>query len=319
VDNSRERQGDGNARSGPLAPKIVAQVRELHETVVALSGNTSGFGSRQARRELKEARQSESDLLRVLGFQSYDEFVRVLAEGGELGEAANDSTGCDGEVVVVIDEAADGTATTRLDEARRTEVELRRVVDDMTKKADAAGSPSRARSSELDEFRERVGAFEEELAEVRFELLRMRDELIGMRERLSTIDSPLAAGSAAASATDSGADVHLAAGLDSRFGDLTRSLAQTVAELTALFGQVRQERADLAAAGQHAREEAERVVAAAVADANRTREDAAAEARRILDDARAQAIALTRDAIVTIEGLRRVHDADEPPRPPDAC
>jgi cell division septum initiation protein DivIVA len=102
------------------------------------------------------------------------------------------------------------------------------------------------------------------------------------------------------------------------FGDLARSLEQTVAELTALFAQVRQERVDLAAAGQHAREEAERIIAAALADASRTQADAAAEARRVLDDARAQAIALTRDAIVTVEGLRRVHEADEPPRAPDA-
>jgi hypothetical protein len=282
VNGSPERTPDGRAR-GPLAPRIVAQVRELHENVVVLSQQAGGFASRQGRRELKEARQSESDLLRVLGFDSYDEFERAVSTVGVDDEA----------VVIVLDDVpGQGQRAGRLtpDDAAPSEIEARA-----------------ARAGDLDGFRVRVGAFEEELAEVRFELMRMRDELVGMRERLTAAESRPASSDRASE--DSAAE-RLAAKLETTFGDLARSLAATAAELSALFGHLQRERAELTSAAEQVRSEGARVVQAALADAEQARADAAAHAREMLDDARSQATAITRDAMVTLEGLRRLHDAD---------
>jgi hypothetical protein len=278
VNGSPERAPDGRAR-GPLSPRIVAEVRELHENVVALSQQAGGFPSRPGRRELKDARQSENDLLRVLGFDSYDEFERVVNIVGVEDESVA-AGGYHDEAVIVLDE----------------------VVNDRSPVAELVTNPT-----ELDAFRGRVGAFEEELAEVRFELMRMRDELVGMRERLAAAESRPA--SVDRASEDSAAE-RLAAKLETTFGDLAHSLAATAAELSSLFGQLQRERAELTSTAEHVRNECERVVQAALADAEQARADAATSARQILDEARSQATAMTRDALVTLEGLRRLHDTE---------
>jgi predicted nucleic acid-binding Zn-ribbon protein len=307
VAGSQEQPSDGRVRSS-FAPRIVEQVRELHATVVELSQQVGGFASRQGRRELKEARQSESDMLRVLGFESYEEFQRVVGEVGVVSPEERDD-------VVVLDEAL-------LDEALPEEsptvatLEVQRVVQDMTKGRRSTDNPSRAsaRADELDGFRGRVGAFEEELAEVRFELTRMREELVGMRERLASVDVRDAVAPApapAARTVDDTAAERLATRLESTFADLAQSLASTAAELTALFGQLHRERTELSGIAQRAREEADRLLRDALDDAQRARDAATADARQIVAEAQAQAGALTRDAMVTFEGLRRLHEADE--------
>jgi hypothetical protein len=255
-----------------------------------------GFSSRQARRDLKEARQSESDLLRVLGFENYDEFE--LAVNSE----ATDGNGADSNGAPDVEEHRESVEhpdveddfVIVLDEGNRQDV---RDLDLVALEQETAAVTTRG---ELDGFRIRVGAFEEELAEVRFEMMRIRDALVGMRERLAVAESP--------ERREETASERLAARLEATFTDLARSLSDTAAELTNLFGQLQDQRAELAEAGVRARAEAERVLQMAIDDANRARDEAAEQARQIVDDARAEAGALARDARVTFEGLRRLHD-----------
>jgi hypothetical protein len=53
------------------------------------------------------------------------------------------------------------------------------------------------------------------------------------------------------------------------------------------------------------------IVAAASDEAQRIRDDATADAARIRDRARADAVALTRDALVTVDGLRRLAELED--------
>ena len=285
-----EERANGRSR-GLIAPRIVSQVQELHENVVVLAQQMGGgFSSRQARRDLREARQSESDLLRVLGFETYEEFERAVHSDAPEGNGAESNgqrdagerTDHEDDLVIVLDESSNQPA------------------HDLDLVAALERETAVATRRELDSFRIRVGAFEEELAEVRFEMMRMRDALVGMREQLALAESP--------ARREETASERLAARLDATFTDLARSLSETAAELTNLFGQLRDQRAELADAGERARAEAERVLQVAIDDANRARNEAAEQARQIVDDARSEAGALTRDAMVTLEGLRRLHD-----------
>jgi hypothetical protein len=58
-----------------LAPKVIAEMNDLHARSQELASDVRRLGGRRARRELRDARQAESDLLRVLGFDGYDDFV----------------------------------------------------------------------------------------------------------------------------------------------------------------------------------------------------------------------------------------------------
>jgi hypothetical protein len=59
-----------------LSPRIVAQVNQVHRRAAALDARGVRIFERRLRRERRNARQAEADLLRGLGFASYDEFVR---------------------------------------------------------------------------------------------------------------------------------------------------------------------------------------------------------------------------------------------------
>jgi len=50
-------------------------MNDLHARSEELAGNVRVLGSRRVRRALRDARQAESDLLRVLGFDGYDDFM----------------------------------------------------------------------------------------------------------------------------------------------------------------------------------------------------------------------------------------------------
>jgi hypothetical protein len=64
----------------PLSPKIVREVRELHARVTELEGDAMPLANRRARRERRDAHHAEADLLRVLGFDTYDEFEAATAD-----------------------------------------------------------------------------------------------------------------------------------------------------------------------------------------------------------------------------------------------
>jgi hypothetical protein len=72
----KELQGNGAARAH-LSPRITAELNELHRRTVELDASGRALFKRRLRRERRDARYAEADLLRGLGFASYDEFVRV--------------------------------------------------------------------------------------------------------------------------------------------------------------------------------------------------------------------------------------------------
>ena len=206
-----------------LSPKIVAEVRALHAAATELAQHGNAFIGRRSRRDARDARHAEADLLRILGFDDYDEFAQATSETDVP------------------------HAVERL--GHRADSAPLRIVAERNHEASQAAAalewPATNRDARIDELRLRVEECEEELAEARFEVRRQRD---------------------------------------------------VVRELQAL----QRERAEMIAIVQSARDEARRI-----------REDAAAEASRILDQARAEAVALTRDALVTVDGLRRLAELED--------
>jgi len=67
---------DVGSRSEPLSPKIIAEMRELHDRSVGLS-RLSRVHRFRTRRERRAAREAEGDFLRALGFDAYEQFVAV--------------------------------------------------------------------------------------------------------------------------------------------------------------------------------------------------------------------------------------------------
>jgi cell division septum initiation protein DivIVA len=182
-------------------------------------------------------------------------------------------------------------------EALRTEAALLRILRD----DNLAGSRQAPRADAVDELRARVAAAEEELAEARFEIGQLRDALSragGPTLRAAPRPEPVEA------------------------------LAEATAELRALYELLRAERAEIAALGERMRADAERMLHDVRARADQLREQARADAKRIRDDAdaaaheavaaaRAEAVALTRNAMVTVDGLRRLaqeHGSGDEPR-----
>src|SRR5690349_880558 len=72
----RQTPYDTSANHAGMSPRIVAQVNQVHRRVAALEGRGVGIFERRLRRERRNARQAEADLLRGLGFASYDDFFR---------------------------------------------------------------------------------------------------------------------------------------------------------------------------------------------------------------------------------------------------
>jgi hypothetical protein len=289
---------DPVSRPAPLAPKIVAEVRELHERSVEAAREARG---RRGRRERREAREAENDVLRALGFAGYGAFV-AFVDGveSEPGETAHEAP----ELSLV--ESAEPPPLAL--DAQQTEAALLRVlrsegrtppraVDRPDREPDASPADQQSRNDLVEDLHARVAAFEEELAEARFELRRVRDELRVHQEATATPEGPDLSGAVREAAS---------------------GLALAAAELQSLSEFLRGERGELAALGVSARAEAEQILDAARADAQREREEAAAEARVVLDKARADAVALTRNAISTVDGLRQIAAEERDTPNPDS-
>jgi hypothetical protein len=288
---------DAVSRPSPLAPKIIGEVRELHERTLQVTREARG---RRGRRERREAKEAEADLLRALGFASYEAFVAVVdgkpaAEVSELQEPLHEPPELS---LVETPDRAELPEPLVLD-AQQTEAALLRVLHNEGRTVrprptldDGAEPMDGGESDDLvEDLHARVAAFEEELAEARFELRRLRDELRSRPE-----SSPVPEVSAPGERVDPGEGVREAAA----------GLVAAAAELRSLCELLRGERGELAALGVTARAEAERVLDAARVDARRERDAAAVEARAVLDQARAEAVALTRNAISTVDGLRQL-------------
>jgi hypothetical protein len=272
---------DAGSRREQVAPKIVSEVHELHRRTVEVARRAGGRRGRRNRRERREAMEAESDLLRVLGFESYEAFEACAARANE-GDGDAGITGAAPPTLSLVDDASSGTEV----DARETEAALLRVL----RAGATAPSVTRRDAPSDDELRTRVALFEEELAETRFELLTLRDRV---REFLREAAD-------AEAAQDEPVDDAVPAAAS--------ALIQVAAELRGLCALLREERAGIAALGADARLEAERLLDGARVDAQRLCDEAAAQARAVLDQASADAVALTRNAISTVDGLRRLAD-----------
>jgi hypothetical protein len=73
---TKQTRHNGAATRAQISPRIVAQVNELHGRAVGLDARGLSIFKRRLRRERRDARQAEADLLRGLGFARYDDFVR---------------------------------------------------------------------------------------------------------------------------------------------------------------------------------------------------------------------------------------------------
>jgi hypothetical protein len=251
-------------RGVPLTSKVIAEVEELHERCVQLERDSGGRG-RKARHELRGAREAESDLLRVLGFDSYGQFT-IAVEG-------MDPSAEDADQAAAMEEPQRASQTL---DAQKTEAELLRVINDLH--ADARDTPDAPGAPDVVEV--------VIVAEVR--------------------DAPAEPGTDAIpelESDESGVEFVVAAA--------AAALLEATQELRALGELLRDERAELAALGARSRATAEEILEEARADAQRIRDEAAAEARAELEQARAAAIELTRNAVVTVDGLRNLAAEDD--------
>jgi hypothetical protein len=294
TDRSGTTPADTAARATPLGPRLIAEVRDLHDRNVALSREAGGPRGRGGRRQRKEARDAENDMLRVLGFPTYEAFLTFVDGPPEPVPAA--APGGAPTLSLVEEPATRSSSAADLD-AEATEAALLRVLngerrgpgpvpvddepsvgDDEVRRLPTPGG--------LADLHARIAYFEEELAETRFELGRMRDRLR---------DAPDPPESEPANPIPAAAE----------------ALVQAAAELRSLCELLRTERAEVAAFGANARAQAEQILEAARLDAQLVRDEAATSARAVLDQASADALALTRNAISTVEGLRRIAVEDD--------
>jgi hypothetical protein len=287
---------DVTART-PLGPRLIAEVRDLHDRNVALSREAGGPRGRRGRRQRREARDAENDMLRVLGFPSYEAFLTHVDGPPPVHAALTSGTGMTLSLVEEPPAATASSAATELD-AEETEAALLRIlhgerrgtapvpVDEPSIAEDEV--PRLPPPGGLADLHARIAYFEEELAETRFELGRMRD-------RLCKAPDPDPDEAEGANPIPAAAE----------------ALVQAAAELRCLCELLRTERAEIAALGGNARAQAEQILEAARLDAQLLREEAATAARAVLDQASADAIALTRNAISTVEGLRRLAGEDQ--------
>jgi uncharacterized protein YhaN len=91
----------GRSAGVRMAPKVIEEMNNLHARSQELAGNVPILGGRRARRELRDARQAERDLLRVLGFDSYEEFASTAPETPPLPTVEATSPRSAADVVVV--------------------------------------------------------------------------------------------------------------------------------------------------------------------------------------------------------------------------
>jgi len=260
-----------NERSRPrvVLPRIAAEVRELHSRVVGLEQETGRFRGRRFRRDLRDARHAEADLLRVLGYTNYDDFA--TASGGATGETTTDPA-----EPTVVDPAKD---------ARETEERLLRILGRADREPASptgvpttgsvlgdAGSPAPPPRDavDVDELYRRIGALEEEVAEARFELQRIGQAFD--TRRWTNDDDSIRCDSEPEGA----------------------KLLELLDEVSSLLAGMRHERAELATLKLSAWEEAERL-----------RSEAANEARDLLQRAQHEAMALAKEALRAIELLVR--------------
>jgi hypothetical protein len=146
----------------PTTPRIADEVHDLHRRTVDIAQHGRQLGRRRFRRELREAKQAEADLLRVLGFDDYGGFLE--ANDGQHDRVESNTPSSDRttpSTVVDIDLTKD---------AKETEERLRRVLERVQQARSGEGAEER-----VDELFARVGALDEELAEARFTLSRLRD------------------------------------------------------------------------------------------------------------------------------------------------
>jgi hypothetical protein len=283
---------DPAARATPLGPRLIAEVRDLHDRNVALSREAGGPRGRRGRRQRKDARDAENDMLRVLGFPTYEAFLTFVDPSPE--PVTPGVTAGGGATLSLVEEPPSAASSAADLDAEETEAALLRVLhgerpgpvpvddepsaaDDQVRRLPTPGG--------LADLHARIAYFEEELAETRFELGRMRDRFRGapVPEEVEPANPIPAA---------------------------AESLVQAAAELRSLCELLRSERAEIAAFGANSRAQAEQILEAARLDAQLLRDEAATAARAVLDQASADAVALTRNAISTVEGLRRLAGED---------
>jgi hypothetical protein len=248
---------DAGVRGIALTPKVIAEVEELHGRSEEIERETGGRG-RRARHELRVAREAESDLLRVLGFESYGQFATVVAAAASAPSTPAPQVAADAPV-------AESRAEDLARDAEQTEAGLLNVLRTLHAVDDQPG----------------------EIVEVPPAPVAVSDP-----------DAPVA--------VDTPDDDRVEVVVEAA----AVALLQATQELRALGELLRDERAEITALGARSRAVADEILAEARRDAQRIRDEAAAEARE-LDDARAAAMALTRNAIVTVDGLRRLAAEDE--------
>jgi hypothetical protein len=71
---------DVAARPLVVTPRVLAEVRGLHDRAASLAREAGNMRGRQARRERRDACEAERDLLRVLGFGNYEQFEAAVCE-----------------------------------------------------------------------------------------------------------------------------------------------------------------------------------------------------------------------------------------------
>jgi len=141
-----------NSSHAPLTSKIIDEVRDLHVKSADRSQRSGIVKRRRARRAAREARAAESDLLRVLGFKSYEQFEKSVASMP--------------------------VKAPRHDRRESSQPAALRVVASQNR--DAARSPIDAdlwlaREERLDALVGRVAVVEEELAEAKFAIRTARN------------------------------------------------------------------------------------------------------------------------------------------------
>jgi len=289
---------DAMPRGVALTPKVIAEVQDLHTRITELDSGAGGRG-RKVRHELRMAREAEQDLLRVLGFESYGQFSTVVAAFASASDPAPAAAPAPAEEHAPAEEPEAAARTEPAEgslahEAEQTEAELLNVLRSRTADDPPPVEVAEQAEETFDEsfeLRVRVAALEAELGRAGFELQEMRAEFGARDESRATAD---AAGVAAV--------VEAAAGL-----------VQATQELRSLGELLREERAAVEALGAESRVVAEQILDDARRDAQRTRDEAEAHSRVMLEEARAAAIEVTREAVVTVAGLRSIAaERDDP-------
>lgn len=277
-----------------IDPRLVAQVRELHEEVERLRAQASRFGRGPGRKELRDARLAEGDLLRALGFQRYEEFAR--AAGIEEVEAPRPAPAVPPPapsappapprpvppvIAPAIAAAPPLSAPAPPVESSPTAAagpgvpasDVRQGSAPGAPAAEHAGAPPTGRVAPDAALVPVVGEAEEPRAPRTADdgpdpqsVERVVDELDGMRERLRQLEQE------------------------------TRALREAFAHGLA----------ELRAQAEAAQVNATQLRTAAFAEADRIRDEAKETARAVVEQATADAETIRREALATAEGLRRI-------------